>query len=104
MEREERRRQRELEQRNKELSRMQELERAKLEVDLYENYIDIIKSIHRECGEKLNWQIISSSNPPEPPERQLKNEIEAQKALDSYVPSFFDKLFRRVEKKKKHLT
>lgn len=100
LEREARRRQRELERQKKELARMQELERAKFEVDEYENYIDIIKSIHKDCGGEWNWQEISTSNPPEQPQLQRKNELEAQKAFDNYVPSFFDKLFKRVEKKK----
>jgi len=86
-EREARRRQRELERQRKELARMQELERAKFEVDLYENYIDVIKSIHKDCGEEWNWQEISTSNPPEQPQLQRKNELEAQEAFDNYIPS-----------------
>lgn len=99
-EREERRRQRELERQRKELERMQELERAKLEVDIYENYIDIIKSIHKDCGEVWDWQEISISKAPEQPQLQHKNEVDAQKALDNYKPSLLDKFFKKIEKKK----
>jgi hypothetical protein len=99
-EREARRRQRELEQQRRELAKMQELERARFEVNEYENYIEVIKSIHKECGDPWNWHEIKSSPPPEEPQFQHKNEMAAQGAFDNYVPSFFDKIFRRIEKKK----
>jgi len=98
-----RRRQRELERQRKELGKMQELERAQFEVSEFENYIEVIKSIHKECGEFWNWQEIKSSNPPEEPQPQQKNEMKAQKVFDNYTASFFDKLFHKIEKKKSAL-
>lgn len=103
MDREAKRRQRELERQQREMERMQELERAAYEVEVYENYIEVISSIHKECGESWDWQKIKSSDPPVEP-KQLKNhENEAQKSLDNYLPSFFDKTFKRIEKKKNKL-
>ncbi len=99
MERESRRRQRELERQQKAAERMQELERALYEVEVYENYVDVISSIHKECGSDWNWEEIKSSNPPVEPKFQNEHEYEAQKILDSYSPSFFDKTFKKVEKK-----
>jgi hypothetical protein len=99
-EREAKQYQRELEQRRKEFAKMEELEKAQFEVSEYENYIDVIKSIHKDCGELLNWQEIKSSEPPEEPQPQQSNETRAREAFDNYVPSFFDKLFHRTEKKK----
>lgn len=102
-EREARRRQRELERQKKGLAKMQEIEKAQFEVSEFENYIDIIRSIHKDCGESWNWQEIKSSNPPEEPQPRREGEMKAQKAFNGYVPSFFDKIFHKIEKKKSAL-
>jgi hypothetical protein len=102
-ERDARRRQREIERQRKELAHMQELERAKFEVSEYENYLEIIRSIHKDCGEAWDWQKVKSSAPPEEPQYQRNNEIKAQEAFNNYVPSFFDRLFHKIEKKKSFL-
>lgn len=45
------RRQRELEKQQKEYAKMEALEQAAYEVDVYENHIDILLSMHKECAE-----------------------------------------------------
>jgi len=102
-ERDAKRRQRELERQQKELAKMQELERATYEVEVYENYIDVLSSIHKGCGDIWDWQKIKSSNPPAEPQSLKIHEQKAQKTLDNYSPSFFDKIFKRIEKKKNKL-
>jgi len=102
-EREAKRKQRELERQQKEMERMQELERAAFEVEVYENYIEVLSSIHKECGENWDWNKIKSSNPPNEPQPLKTHEHEAKKELDNYSPSFFDKTFKRIEKKKSKL-
>lgn len=99
-ERDARRRQRELERQQKELTKMQELERARYEVNVYENYIEVIRSIHKECGDSWNWTELQASNPPHKPQLKNENELAAQKKHDGYVPSFLDKLFHRINKKR----
>ncbi|WP_228061595.1 hypothetical protein [[Phormidium] sp. LEGE 05292] len=94
---------RELAKREKELAKMQELERAKYEVEVYENQIDCLLSIHKECGEVWDWKMIQSSPPPTKPERLHENQKEAQANLDGFKPSLCDKLFRRVESKRNSL-
>ena len=102
-ERDAKRRQRELERQQREMERMEELERAAYEVEVYENYIDVLSSIHKECGDVWDWQEIKSSNPPAEPQLQKTHVQAAQKALDNYSPSFFDKTFKKVEKKRNKL-
>ena len=46
-ERDSKRRQMELEKRKKQYEKMQELEQAAYEVDVYENHIEVIKSLHK---------------------------------------------------------
>ena len=43
----------ELKKLQREQAKMQELERNKLEVELFENKLDMIKSIHKECDENI---------------------------------------------------
>lgn len=100
MEREARRYQRELEKRQKESARMEEWERAKYEVEVYENRLDVLKSIHKDCSSAWNWKEVKSSNPPDKPIYQQKNELQAKNVLDNYTPSFFTKILGNVEKKK----
>ncbi len=73
------------------------------EVEVYENYIDVISSVHKECEEKKNWEEVKASNPPKEPKQTFNHEQEAKKKLNDYTPSFFDKLFKKGEKKEKKL-
>lgn len=66
-EREARRRQRELETQRRQLEKMQEMERAIYEVEEYENHIDLLLSVHKECSDVWDWEAIQSSEPPAEP-------------------------------------
>jgi len=102
-ERESLRRKRELERQGKQLEKMQEIERAAYEVEVFENYIDIITSIHKDCGDKWDWEKLKSSKPPAEPRRLNKFESSARSALESYEPKFIDKILRRTESKRAEL-
>ena len=102
-ERDAKRRQRDLGQRKKEYSKMQELEQASYEVEEYENNIDILESLHKECSEHIDWKDIASSKEPEKPVNFKNHEKEATLELEKYYPSFFDKLFKRQEAQKQKL-
>jgi hypothetical protein len=102
-ERNARRRQKELEKRQKELAKMQEVERASYEVELYENKIELLTTIHNDCGKKWNWKKIKSSASPLKPKKSNKNEKNAQKNLDEFKPNIFTKAFRKVESKRAQL-
>lgn len=94
------RRQRELERQQKEFAKMQELEQANYEVELYENRIELLKSIHQDCGNVWNWEKIKSISAPKKPTKHNKTELFAQNNLDTYKPSMFDKLFGKIESKR----
>lgn len=99
-ERNAKRRQRELEQRQKQYEKMQEIEQATYEVELYVNHIDVIKSLHIECSEPINWAQIAVSKEPKKPEKMNINETKARLEADSYKPGFIDKFFKREVKKR----
>ncbi|ROS05606.1 hypothetical protein EDC56_1152 [Sinobacterium caligoides] len=103
-ERDAKRRARELERQQKEYDKMQELEKAKYEVEVYENHIDVIQSIHKECSDLIDWNKIASSKQPTEPQYSNDNESEARLLLETYNPGFLSRLFRREKKKRSNLS
>jgi hypothetical protein len=97
MERESRRRSRELDKQRLQLEKMQEQERAAYEVEVYDNYIERLQSMHKECSETYDWERIKHMKPPEKPNKLKINELSAQSALDNYKPGFRDKLLKKSE-------
>jgi len=102
-ERESRRQHNELLRQQKQLQKMLERERAAFEVQLNENRIDLLRSIHKECGPRWDWHALASAPAPVPPIRSHHRQEKAANALDTFLPGFWDKLFRRVEPRKEAL-
>lgn len=103
------RRQRELEKRRSEYAKMEALEQAAYEVEVHENQIEVLLSVHRESAERVDW--LASAERPEPirPMPHSRNELLAKASLDTYQPGLIarmfklqrrqiDKLTRQVEK------
>ena len=84
-------------------AKMQELELAAYEVQVYENRIDCLLSVHKECGEAWEWSLIRDSQPPVKPEKLNDNERAAKLKLSQFKPTLCDKLFRRVRVKQSAL-
>lgn len=82
---------------------MQELEQAAYEVEVYENHIEVIQSVHKECGNPVDWASIANTPEPQKPVKLTKNEKKAKTNLETYKPNFIDKLFRKEEKRKEQL-
>lgn len=99
-ERDAKRRQKELERKHKQYAKMQELEQAAYEVDVYENHIEVIQSTHKECSSLVDWSSVASSKPPKEPKRTNHREEKAQLKLEQYKPGVFARLFNNEEKKK----
>jgi hypothetical protein len=66
----------------------------------YDDYIAIIDSLHRDAGKQWDWREIGASPPP--PSRR-EHEAAAQKALDSYKPTFLEWSLRRAEGRRQEL-
>ena len=81
----------------------EQLEQNRLKVELFENKLEMIKSIHMECDEPVDW--IKFKNMPNPLDEKGvgNNQIRAINNLNGYTPTWIDKLFRRTEKKIKRL-
>lgn len=80
-ERDAKKRQRELERQAKEMAKLSTLEQARLEVETYENALDVLLSIHKEQTAAFDWLTIAASLPPVPPRRQSHNELKARQRL-----------------------
>lgn len=78
-------------------SKKQEADIAENEaiVQEYETFVEAIKSIHTVCEEEFDWKKVNSEKEPFKKGSIGPNEKEAQKAIDNYKPSFFDKLTKK---------
>ncbi|MEW5815791.1 MAG: hypothetical protein AB1798_10420 [Spirochaetota bacterium] len=104
IERDSRRRQREYAARQKQIRRLEELQQAEAKVEEYNNYVDLITSMHKECSEAIDWVKIRDLPEPQEPKRSDRNESQARKALDRYRPGFLDRLLRREARKRQALS
>lgn len=68
-------------------------------VGVYNEYIELIQSAHKNCTETIDWNEIKNTTAPSQPSKSTSNEIHAQKKLDTYHPSILDKVFRSTNKK-----
>jgi hypothetical protein len=80
-EREAKKRQRELERQAKEMAKLSAMEQARLEVETYDNALDVLLSVHKEQADAFDWLAIAASLPPVPPRRQSHNELKARQRL-----------------------
>lgn len=102
-ERESQRRHRELERQRKQYEKMQELERAAYDVDVYENQLQVLLSVHKECGEKVDWMAIASVPEPQEPKKVNIAEDAARRAENEYKPGFLDRTLKREGSKRDSL-
>ena len=98
-EREQQRKTKEAAKRYKEQLKREEIADAQQAVKTYNEYIEMIQSIHVHCTEGINWDRIKESPPPEEPKNQLFYEAEAQEKLNQYRPSILDKIFNSSVRK-----
>lgn len=99
-----RRMEREAQRRQRELERTQISDQAAYEVRVYENRVDLLTSVHKECGANWDWENILAQKPPEPPLAMHNNEDQAQEKLRRFMPNIFDKLLGRIDSKRTALS
>jgi hypothetical protein len=78
------RRQRELGRQHKEYAKMEALEQAAYEVEVYENHLEILMTMHKECEEPVNWKRLLSKPEPMHPKNTGALEQAATRASISY--------------------
>lgn len=97
-ERDSKRRQRDLEKRQKQYEKMQEFEQASYEVEVYENKIEILRSVHKDCSEYIDWTAVAKVPQPQTPVKSTIKEEQAKLKLANYHPGLFARVFK-LEKK-----
>jgi len=102
-ERDQQRRSREAAKRFKEQQKQLEFENAAQAVTDWNNYVDILKSFHKEASAKVNWHAIRNESKPIAPHYSNLNETIAQHKVNNFKPSFFDNLFGSSNRKIKNL-
>lgn len=78
LQRDAQKRQREFERRAKEQAKLSAIEQARLEVETFENQLEVLLSIHKEQGESWDWMAIAASLPPPCPRRNSHHEQKAR--------------------------
>jgi hypothetical protein len=103
LEKEEHRRASQAAKQYKAMLKQEEFENGKKVVQEYNDYIELISSTHKDASETLNWQEIMNEPEPARPVVKYDHLQAAKKNLESYKPSFFDKLFGSSKAKIKRL-
>ncbi|WP_316568973.1 hypothetical protein [Neobacillus sp. YIM B06451] len=83
--------------------KLQEQEYARLQVELFDNKLAMLTSIHHECDEPINWLEVASRKIDFDSNSLGPKEKAALARLSSYEPGFFDRLFMRADKKRQEL-
>ena len=79
--REAKKRQHELENRAKEMVKLSALEQARLEVETFENELDVLLSIHKDQSDPSDWSALVAALSPVTPSRRPYNEFKARQRL-----------------------
>lgn len=102
-ERDKQRRARESARRFKEQQKQQAIQDAKHAVRDWNDYVEMLQTLHKDCTNIVNWDEILNTPPPAEPAFQKTSEEKAQIKLDNFKPSFLYKIFRSTQKKIKNL-
>lgn len=97
-ERESRARYRQIQSQSKQLARLSAQERAKLEFSAFASQIEVLTSIHKECGPFWDWESLANAPQPVAPVQEHRRAGEVISRRDAYTPGFFDKLLGKAAK------
>lgn len=98
-ERDSQRRHRELIKRQTQVAKLEALQQAALEVEVFENHLNVLQSVHKECSDDWDWEAVRATDRPVEPVRSSTREKAAEDALSHFSASFIDRLFRRADRK-----
>lgn len=87
-----------------EKQKQDEIRINQLKVQEFENYIELVKNVHRECESTVDWNAIYNMDPPYNYGSKGPKEIIAEYKYMNFKPNIFDKLSKNsMEKKKQRL-
>jgi hypothetical protein len=88
---------RDLERQAKEQAKLSAIEQARLEVETFENQLEVLLSVHKEQGETWDWAGIAASLPPPCPQKSSRNEQKARQCLAVLIAPEEEILQSRIE-------
>lgn len=97
LERESVKRQRDLERQAKEQAKLDAISSARLEIETFENQLEVLLSTHKDCATPWDWIASACSLPPLPPVRESKYEIRAKQTAAILPPSELRGWEERIE-------
>ena len=59
----------------------------------YENYLDLIRGVHKECEPAIDWKSILNAPPPYQSGTKGPRQLEAEKKYNNFSPNLFEKIF-----------
>lgn len=80
------------------LEKLEQMERDRLELELYMNKLEMIDSIHKECDDFCDWDEIVRRPSPTQVDGKGPNELAAVKKLEGYKAGVFTRLLGREKK------
>ena len=91
-------------QQQKQQEKLYEIRRNTLAVNEYSNLIEVIRNLHKECDEAVDWVHINSLNPPYNPPDMGPNKQKAIIEYESFTPNLLEKIIKPLAEKrrKKH--
>jgi hypothetical protein len=98
-EREQQRRVRETTKKFKEQQKNEQIHNGQKAVIEWNNYVEMIQSLHKDCSEEINWQDILNIPRPIEPTIYSKNEDLALLKLQNFKPNFFHKFLNLTQKR-----
>lgn len=88
----------------KQQQKLDEIQQNKIAVEEYNNLIEVIKGVHKECDDFVDWAHINSLDPPYNPPGDGPNKARAISEYEGFSPTFFEKVFKSMgEKRRKKL-
>lgn len=87
----------------KEQQKVEEIVNAEQAVNDWELYVDLLKSLHKNCSEGVDWKEIEKVKKPEEPSINRQEQNIAKDKFENFIPSVFDTIFGSSEKKKNKL-
>ncbi|MGL4791168.1 MAG: DUF4236 domain-containing protein, partial [Anaerotignaceae bacterium] len=78
-----------------------ELKNNQLLVEQYNNFVKSLKSIHIYCDNTIDWVHINSICEPFNPNEIGPKQVLAIQLLDNFKPNFFQRIFKKLEAKKR---
>jgi len=75
-----------LDRRAKQQAKLSEIEKARCEVEIFENQIELLLSIHKEQGPVWDWRAIAGTLSPPKPRRSSHNELRARQLACLALP------------------